>query len=552
MKTPLNCLKSIAIASESAQFDGVVLRGYPSVTGVIDSYGDVIFPGAFQGKCLPDFLKRGFNTTDHVWSWTALVGYPTMAEERGNKLYSEFTFHSDPNSQAARVKCQERIAAGKDVGLSIGFSMLPSQYLYFGNGRELLDFAKKRGYDLNLFDTTTLKAWNDPCQAILGVDELFEYSLTPSPANREAIALQAKSASAHYNKRVDVSARGGDIRVTNMKKLNTICGSLSLPIAAHIAKYNAKDAIERIKAFTGATNEPNAEFAKAFIAVDGDNEEFDSFKLPFVDIIDGKMQVSMPALKAAASWLNGERAGDALPDEAMEGAKRFVEAYYAKAAAQFDDGRDAITVPWANEANGGKFKGQFLGDYVEMDMTMSAMYEGFYSLYYACADCLAGYGDYAGMSKSERMACLGGMFDEYKTLCMGICEAIASGDAAEDGEAAAKTARKLTTSQLANLGDGLPYSKHARITVDATALFIERTTDRCNMRRASTPSRELSATDLRTIAEHRDNTAKSLEQLDELIKLTEPRDTAHKAREERMKAIRLELAQRDMEQRTVG
>ena len=189
---PLKIAKSYALKNAALNEDTGSLSGYPSVTGVFDCYGDVIFPGAFQ-KCLPDFLRRGFVPTDHQWHWDALVGFPTLAEERGNALYSEFTFHSDQNSQDARAKCAERMAAGLEVGLSIGFVMMPGQYLYFASGKELLAYAKQKGYDLKLFDTKAITAYTGQCCGILEIEELWEYSLTPAPANPQAMAVAVKS-----------------------------------------------------------------------------------------------------------------------------------------------------------------------------------------------------------------------------------------------------------------------------------------------------------------------------------------------------------------------
>jgi HK97 family phage prohead protease len=97
------------------------LEGYANVLGVIDSYGERTMPGAFA-QDINEFLQKGYLAVDHEWEFSdGAIGIITEAREDGTGLYFKADFHSDPASQAIRVKVAERLAAGKEVGLSIGY-----------------------------------------------------------------------------------------------------------------------------------------------------------------------------------------------------------------------------------------------------------------------------------------------------------------------------------------------------------------------------------------------------------------------------------------------
>ena len=533
-------IKSFAVKNAVLEDQSGKLCGNPSVMGCLDLYNDVIFPKAFH-KCLADFLRRGFTSVDHVWHWTAIVGMPTVAEERGKDLYSEFTFHSDQASQDAKTKCKERLAAGLEVGLSIGFSMMPGQFIYFANGNELLAYAKKNGYDLTLFDVKGIKACTSQCTGIIEIEELWEYSLTPAPANQQAMAVAVKGAPGG----VRLSARGGDNgarpddtsrapintapRGHKSMKLKTICGAVGLPLADEDAAWSAKDAVARLRDFTHALAEPNADFARAFVAVDGPADDFASYQMPFCDVVGGELRAVPKALMQAAGVLNGDRAGVELPASATESAKTFLSGYYAAM------GRPA---PWQAGASGeARWKGQYLGDYVEYSMCMAAMTQAHYALMSECGDALDGWGDYAGMGDDEKCDAIGSMFDEHKALCMSVVRAVMAGGAEETPQQAALSVRRMAAEHLSSLGDGLTYTKHARVTVDAARALIDRTKARIDMRLKD--GRALSEANRQTLKDHRDALTECVGTIDDMLARTEPKADAEKAHSLRVKHLRL-------------
>ena len=104
--------------------DGKTLTGYGSVFGNVDLDKDIIDRGAFS-EGLDDFVRDGFLGWMHDWGYEGPpVGYFLESAEDDHGLFLSARFHSTPNAEQVRVWVGERLAAGKSVGLSIGFRIL--------------------------------------------------------------------------------------------------------------------------------------------------------------------------------------------------------------------------------------------------------------------------------------------------------------------------------------------------------------------------------------------------------------------------------------------
>jgi phage head maturation protease len=178
-------------ALKSGALEQNQISGIASVAGVLDSYNDVILPGAFTPSTLTEFLSAGFVAANH--DWREVVAMPLVAEVRGNDLYTEAEFHSTDDAQSLRVKCAERLEKGLAVGLSIGFTMAPGDYRSFANGAALLKWAEGAGYDLRAIDAAGISAHEKRCQAITRIAKLYEYSVVSAPANPETWATEVKA-----------------------------------------------------------------------------------------------------------------------------------------------------------------------------------------------------------------------------------------------------------------------------------------------------------------------------------------------------------------------
>ena len=92
-----------------------------------------------------DFLINGFVPVGHKWDELP-VAYPTLAEERGCRpVYGmDVPFH--PGRAGRAHSCaQERIAAGKSMGLSVGFLCADDGIQWFKSGAAPLDYAASKG-----------------------------------------------------------------------------------------------------------------------------------------------------------------------------------------------------------------------------------------------------------------------------------------------------------------------------------------------------------------------------------------------------------------------
>lgn len=94
--------------------------GYGAIFGNRDLGGDIIEPGFFAGV-LEEFLSDGFMSWAHRWD--VPVAWPTEAKEDKIGLALKWAYHSTPTAQEARTITAERLAAGKRMGLSIGYEV---------------------------------------------------------------------------------------------------------------------------------------------------------------------------------------------------------------------------------------------------------------------------------------------------------------------------------------------------------------------------------------------------------------------------------------------
>lgn len=95
-----------------------MIAGYGAVKGNVDSYGDIIVDGAFRNLAE---LKSSGALLAHHNAYANPIGFFVEAREDAKGLYIEAQFHDTEEGQELRKIVQERKAAGKTVGLSIGY-----------------------------------------------------------------------------------------------------------------------------------------------------------------------------------------------------------------------------------------------------------------------------------------------------------------------------------------------------------------------------------------------------------------------------------------------
>lgn len=103
-----------------------------------------------------------------------------------------------------------------------------------------------------------------------------------------------------------------------------------MPFALLDYKWEPDAALKRVKTFTKATKKPNKAFAKAFMWFDDSkSDDFNSYKLPFVDVVDGKLTIVPQALDAIkANIQNNSNDITAIPAKDLETIKQNLGQYY--------------------------------------------------------------------------------------------------------------------------------------------------------------------------------------------------------------------------------
>lgn len=164
------------------------LKMVASACGVLLRNGAVILPGAFSSKVLRDSVKTGWVDVSHEWDGEPIGIFDKVYMEK-DTLIIEATFHSHEDAQKQRQIVSERLAAGKEVAVSIGYGVNYDRVRHFDNGKELWDWCAGEGYDMSRFDKAIKKEtrW---CWVIPEVTELNEVSICNIGMNPSAKVLE--------------------------------------------------------------------------------------------------------------------------------------------------------------------------------------------------------------------------------------------------------------------------------------------------------------------------------------------------------------------------
>jgi len=96
--------------------------------------------------------------------------------------------------------------------------------------------------------------------------------------------------------------------------------------------WDSRAAEKRVRAWADAEDGPNAKYRRAFFWYDESApENFTSYKLPFADVVDGRLTAIWRGVVAAMIALKGGRGGVDIPDEDRRAVYNRIAAYYRKA-----------------------------------------------------------------------------------------------------------------------------------------------------------------------------------------------------------------------------
>jgi HK97 family phage prohead protease len=238
--------------------------------GLASTFGNVDFGDDVVVKgAFKDTLKE--RTPIILWQhgMTEPIGMPMDLKENNEGLFVKARMPKEDSLVSGRVAPQMRVGSVKPM--SIGFSVDDFEI------KDGIRFIKKA--------------------------KLWEISLVTIPMNPKA-------------------------KVTNFK---TATPFKDLPLADRDRPWNAPAAIGRVKALTGSTDEPSDTYKNAFLYYDRANkEDFGAYKLPFADVIDGKLTAVPRGIFAAAAAMQGARGGVDIPDSDKAGVERHINRYYDK------------------------------------------------------------------------------------------------------------------------------------------------------------------------------------------------------------------------------
>lgn len=117
-------------------------------------------------------------------------------------------------------------------------------------------------------------------------------------------------------------------RVTNFKAATSF---KDLPLADRDRGWDASAAKARVREFTDSTEKPSSKYKDCFFWYDrADKENFGAYKLPFTDVIDGRLTAIPRGIFAAAAAMQGARGGVDIPDADRPAVERHINRYYDK------------------------------------------------------------------------------------------------------------------------------------------------------------------------------------------------------------------------------
>lgn len=298
------------------------IEGYAAVFGNVDRAGERILPGAFTN--LDDFVKSGTLAVGHDWGGIGVATIDSATQDdHGLRIIA--TWLPTADAQEVRKACTERLRRGKKIGMSIGYEVKSDQFV--DGVRELKSI------------------------------ELYEVSLVMVPANPEAAVLSAKA-------------------------LKETSAYQDYPVVD--VEWDRDASENRWREFTGSEEEPSDTYRRRFFWYDESaNDNFGSYKLPFVDIQDGKPVAVRGAITAAAAAVMGARGGVDIPEADIPAVKAHIARYYAKID---------LTPPWEVEKSA-RPDGFRLADHLSAAITvmteLAERLEGLASLRHAGGKCIS-------------------------------------------------------------------------------------------------------------------------------------------------------------------
>ena len=206
-------------------------------------------------------------------NWSEPIGVYVEVRETDEGLYTHSIYPKSDTFVSGRVIPQLKVGSVRKQ--SIGF--IPNK----------VSFEEINGREIRNLEKVTLK----------------EVSLVTFPMNEGAVVTDMKGATRFQD----------------------------LPLADVTRKWDSAQAVTRVRDFTKSTETPARGYRRAFFWFDSeDAEAFGAYKLPFADVVDGRLVAVPRAIFAAAAAMRGGRGGVDLPDGDRSGVEAHINRYYDK------------------------------------------------------------------------------------------------------------------------------------------------------------------------------------------------------------------------------
>lgn len=314
-------------------------EGYAAVKGNVDAYGDIIENGAFKRtirnqKKFPILFMHdpskpvGISTymkEDEKGLFTR--GMLDLSTETGNMVYSGMKMgYIDSMSIGYKVVQDDVNKRGnrllKEIKL-LEYSLITKGFA--ANELAMVSgFKSTPSYD-SLIQRINQLEEKCSCKVEEPVDiDSLLYRI--EDLEQEMKSLKENTADPSEDTRPFLMPQDSDDSTLEMKR--AVSGSSDLPIAPSDTAWDGPAAKKRIFDWAGGDDFDPKKAQKAFFYYDADNPQAKgSYKLPFADVIDGKLFAVPKAISAVQGALDGARGGVDIPDEAKKAIMAKVNAY---------------------------------------------------------------------------------------------------------------------------------------------------------------------------------------------------------------------------------
>lgn len=247
-----------------------IVEGYASTYGNVDRVGDVVDKGAFTNTIIEHRKNSRPIRMYYQHDSKAIIGgfspFTITDDQNGLKVVGEINLEVQQGREAYALAKQ-----GVLTDFSIGYNVVDSEMV---NGvRHLKEVV------------------------------LWEISLVSEPANPKATVTQVKATPAFKD----------------------------YELAPIDTPWDPEGAGERVKDLMGVESVPNVDYKNAFFFCDRENvHSLAGYKLPFLDVIDGKLMAIPKAIEQAAGALVVARCDLEIPQQDLNAVKNHINKYYKK------------------------------------------------------------------------------------------------------------------------------------------------------------------------------------------------------------------------------